>query len=154
MVQLIMVFRITQYFQCIMSDEFVLIKLNLFQWYSNSRCCYSNVSSVTMVSCQDAIYPMKYAHDLVLFCYVLFPAIFIFLWFMTSYSVGLLRWHWGNHMIAPVSAKQPWKNMDRFGYWCNRNEKHKAWTMCILRGKDCTCVTCQMCYPFKECIMK
>ena len=25
-----------------------------------------------------------------------------------TYSSGLLYWHWGNHMIAPVSVKQPW----------------------------------------------
>ena len=25
------------------------------------------------------------------------------------YSSGLLHWHWGNHMIAPVPVKQPWR---------------------------------------------
>ena len=29
------------------------------------------------------------------------------------YSLGLLDWHWGNHMIAPVPVKQPW------GIWVN-----------------------------------
>ena len=29
------------------------------------------------------------------------------------YSSGLLHWHWGNHMIAPVPVKQPWnKNVN------------------------------------------
>ena len=35
------------------------------------------------------------------------------LWFGTSwfcpYPSGLLHWHWGNLMIAPVPVKQPWR---------------------------------------------
>ena len=26
-----------------------------------------------------------------------------------SYPPGLLYWHWGNHMIAPVPVKHPWR---------------------------------------------
>ena len=26
-----------------------------------------------------------------------------------SYLSGLFHWHWGNHMIAPVPVKQPWR---------------------------------------------
>ena len=29
-------------------------------------------------------------------------------WFYT-YPSGLVHWHWGNHTIAPVPAKQPWR---------------------------------------------
>ena len=38
---------------------------------------------------------------------------FVLLWFDTGwfypYPSGLLHWHWGNHMIAPVPVKQPWR---------------------------------------------
>ena len=27
----------------------------------------------------------------------------------SPYPPGLLHWHWGNHMIAPVPVKQPWR---------------------------------------------
>ena len=30
-----------------------------------------------------------------------------FTWFIYPYTSGLLHWHWGNHMIAPVPVKQP-----------------------------------------------
>ena len=33
------------------------------------------------------------------------------------YPSGLLHWHWGNHMIAPVSVKQPWR------IWVNKSHK-------------------------------
>ena len=49
-----------------------------------------------------------------MFCYVL-------LWFSTCriypYSSGLLHWHWGNHMIAPVPVKQPWR------MWVNKSHE-------------------------------
>ena len=30
------------------------------------------------------------------------------MWLTCPYHSGLLHWHWGNHMIAPVPVKQPW----------------------------------------------
>ena len=35
-------------------------------------------------------------------------------WFY-PYPSGLLHWHWGNHMIAPVPVKQPWR------IWANKS---------------------------------
>ena len=43
--------------------------------------------------------------------------IYIYKWSVCSaiissiylYPSGLLHWHWGNHMIAPVPVKQPWR---------------------------------------------
>ena len=32
-----------------------------------------------------------------------------FVWSIYPYSSGLLHWHWGNHTIAPVPMKQPWR---------------------------------------------
>ena len=37
-------------------------------------------------------------------------------WF-DPYPSGLLHWHWGNHMIAPVSVMQPWM------IWVNHSHK-------------------------------
>ena len=31
-----------------------------------------------------------------------------FMWYSYPYGSGLLHWHWGNHMIAPVPVKEPW----------------------------------------------
>ena len=51
---------------------------------------------------EHATYPMKY---ICMFDFLL--------WFSTAqfypYPSGLLHWHWGNHMIAPVSVMQPWR---------------------------------------------
>ena len=42
----------------------------------------------------------------------------VLLWYGTGqfypYSSGLLSWHWGNHTIAPVPGKQPWR------WWVNK----------------------------------
>ena len=63
-------------------------------------------------------------------------------WF-NSYPLGLLHWHWGNHTIAPVPVKQPWR------IWVNEShETNKHWygdsykatqhkTMCIFYGGYC-----------------
>ena len=53
------------------------------------------------------IYPINYAHgfDLSWPCYQFYGLLLSFL----SYPSGLLHWHWGNHMIAPVPVKQPWR---------------------------------------------
>ena len=32
-----------------------------------------------------------------------------FMWRVYLYSSGLIHWHWGNHMIAPVPVNQPWR---------------------------------------------
>ena len=47
--------------------------------------------------------------------------VYALLWFGDSpfypYPSGLLHWHWGNLMIAPVPVKQPWK------IWVNRSHE-------------------------------
>ena len=54
------------------------------------------------------VYPIKYAHG---YCALfLHDCIIISLWIHVvklPYPSGLLHWHWGNHMIAPVPLKQP-----------------------------------------------
>ena len=47
-------------------------------------------------------------HNILLCC--------VLLWFGTDpHPSGLLHWHWGNHSIAPVPMKQPWK------IWANKS---------------------------------
>ena len=46
--------------------------------------------------------------------YTVYPMICgVLLWFGTGqlypYPSGLHHWYWGNHMIAPVPVKQPWR---------------------------------------------
>ena len=54
------------------------------------------------------VHSIKYAHMLCCHLYaVLMNAS------SCNYS-GLVSWHWGNHMIAPVPVKQPWR------IWLNR----------------------------------
>ena len=51
----------------------------------------------------------------VLLCFVLLwvcyqsLCIVISKFIVNPYTSGLLHWHWGNHMIAPVPVKQPWR---------------------------------------------
>ena len=77
---------------------------------------------------------------MVLLCFVLLGYITILSGFMCliySYSSGLLHWHWGNHTIAPVPVKQPWRIWVN---WCipNHNEirlftncAHNFWDILI-----------------------
>ena len=51
------------------------------------------------------VYPKKYAHGL---CFVVFSCRLGSHPFY-SYPSGLLHWHRGNHRIAPVPVKQPWR---------------------------------------------
>ena len=46
-----------------------------------------------------------------------------FLWNIYPYPSGLLHWCWGNHVIAPVLVKQPWR------IWVNTSkESTKNWS--------------------------
>ena len=60
-----------------------------------------------------AVCPKIYAHG-AWFCCLL-------LWFdlrrLYPYPSGLLHWHWGNHMIAPVPVKQSWKIWIDISHW-------------------------------------
>ena len=38
------------------------------------------------------------------------------------YPSGSLHWHWGNHMIAPVSVKQPWRIWVNASYEATRTD--------------------------------
>ena len=53
-------------------------------------------------------------------------------------SSGLLHWHWGNHMIAPVPVKQPWR------IWINIS--HKSSNKYDITKQSTTKQTCLMGY--------
>ena len=49
---------------------------------------------------------------------------FVVLWYwlilcISVLASGLLHWHWGNHTIAPVPVKQPWR------IWINKSWESK-----------------------------
>ena len=61
----------------------------------------------------------------VLFWYCLDPiGIALWLTWFYSYPSGLLHWHWGNRMIAPMSVKQPWGIWTNAWYESNKNYLH------------------------------
>ena len=51
--------------------------------------------------------------DVLIVCCAMFCYSCIFrsgsMWSIYPYPSGLLHWHWGNHMIAPVPVMQPWR---------------------------------------------
>ena len=50
------------------------------------------------------VHPIKYAHSPCLVMFVVISTDWLY-----PYLSGSLHWHWGNHMIAPVPVKSPWK---------------------------------------------
>ena len=61
-----------------------------------------------------------------------------FKWSIYPYPSGLLHWHWGNHMIASVPVKWPW----RIGVKSIGTERHpktcnEVWTVWIFLGMYC-----------------
>ena len=55
-------------------------------------------------------------HDLLCFVVAIFH----------PYLPGLLNWHWGNPMIAPVPVKQPWKIWVMI-IWTQQSEAQQSW---------------------------
>ena len=71
----------------------------------------------------------------------------VLLWFDTCqyhpYPSGLLHWHWGNHMIAPVPVKQTWRIWVNKLHGVSRDDITKINTnrnksACIFYGMYCT----------------
>ena len=59
------------------------------------------------------------------------------LWSFYPYSSGLLHWHWGNHTIAPVPVKQPWKIWVNESHQPATNSNHSQ----SMHKKTCACLT-------------
>ena len=71
-----------------------------------------------------------------------------------SYSSRLLHWYWGNHMIAPVPVKKPWK------IWVNMSNQSLG-TDNITKNNEIVCMVygmyCNGCFNLKHmepCILK
>ena len=100
-------------------DEFNLIMVHI----------YFSVSCLGRVIIISWVHPKNYAHCV---CYVLLLSCD---WCIFPYSSGLLHWHWGNHMIAPVPVNQPWRIWDKYirsinwELWYHQNKTKQ--TICI-----------------------
>ena len=81
----------------------------------NNIICVDGLAPYAARLCSEGITRYIISHEIITrFCYVLFYSDYIIvsggsIWVFHPYSSGLLHWHWGNHMIAPVPVKQPWR---------------------------------------------
>ena len=81
------------------------------------------------------VYPKKQGQCLVFLCIVVavLGRFRRFMCFIYPYISGSLHWHWGNHMIAPVPMKWPWKIWVKLRYQITI-KYYKSWTVCIFLG--------------------
>ena len=63
--------------------------------------------AITLQSSISPACPINHLYDFVLCCYVV-DVSSVLSRSVYPYHSGLLHWHWGNHMIAPVPVKLPW----------------------------------------------
>ena len=89
--------------------SFIQISLHFVPWDSIRN---KAVLAQVMAWCQPGLnhYLNHRWHSLLIYIYMHCSALMIHV-----YPSGLLHWHWGNHAIAPVPVKQPWR------LWVNRN---------------------------------
>ena len=113
-----------------------------------------------MINCLEiyflntAVFPMKYEHILLrlglwaIYLPILFRVASLALgqsYDCPTYFSGLLHWRWGNHMIAPVPVKQPWKiwvngwHESPKNSWYNHNKTKHNTTMWIFYEIYCDC---------------
>ena len=72
---------------------------------------FHDIFTGMLYSPPNRVYSMKYAYGFHLFCFDVAARLLLANWFMSSiypYHSGLLYWHWGNLMIAPVPVKLSW----------------------------------------------
>ena len=73
----------------------------------NSICCYIQCAALLIMYTLTYSYlqyiPRNMHTVFALLCFVV-----VIHWLIFPYPSGLLHWHCGNLMIAPVPAKQPW----------------------------------------------
>ena len=91
-------------------------------------------------------YPLQYIPRNMHTVFALLCFVVVIHWLIFPYPPGLLHWHCGNLTIAPVPAKQPLRNMDKYFMWIhyerlhNHNKAKHNKTVCIFLGIYCTCV--------------
>ena len=84
------------------------------------------------VTCET--YPMKYTHGIVWFHSVVikFSASIAFLSLISQIYFGLLQWHWGKRMFAPLPVKQ-WSVPNR-----NNTRKCESWAWLNIIALPCS----------------
>ena len=61
-------------------------------------------------TCQgEGLHSEDMVYVVLCFVVVISSVVWRYMWLFHLYSSGLLHWHWGNHMIAPVPVKWPWR---------------------------------------------
>ena len=118
----------------------VIMKSSTYRQQTNIHTYIYVIMYITdVIMCSTGIFSI-FQKIWACFWHVSFYCDYIIFWWLMSlihpYSSGLLHWHWGNHMIAPVPVKQPWR------IWVNQSvpNHNKTWTMCILYGNYCMCL--------------
>ena len=89
--------------ECSYIEHIPITSLNFF-YFSASKTNTFQQQNNPSIMFTYTVYPIKWTW----FCCDLFccGSVFsIFTWCIYLFPSGLLHWHWGNHMIAPVSVK-------------------------------------------------
>ena len=106
-----------------MMIDMIVMEYTIFWWHSAklsyAHCSYNWYPIVLhwAVDVSHAVWLLDHIscstfHEICAFCFtmeVIPQGISAFMWTFYSYHSGLLQWHRGNHMIAPVPVKQPWR---------------------------------------------
>ena len=74
--------------------------------YATPRCL--SISNQFDLKCQGQIRKLQYIPRNMHTVFALLCFVVVIHWLIFPYPSGLLHWHCGNLMIAPVPAKQPW----------------------------------------------
>ena len=114
----------------------------------------------------DKVFPLWYIHMAFFLFYWLHKYVFAFMRFVYPYFSGLLHWHWGNLMIAPVPVKQPWRiwiklintklQFKKMFEWCTHlmgwtalccvlEQLHQLF-LCLISPNTLCYIICRCCY--------
>ena len=91
--------------------------------------CVNSVNQIMLMGCVIIMYSMNICHKICTgvcsaWYFIVYTVLSGFVCFIYLYSSGLLHWHWGNHMIAPVPVKQPWKSWLPQCQWNNPEKSY------------------------------
>ena len=92
------------------SNSFVSTWSLISTWTLHRKCIQCLLFLSTMLKSslpRDAIVTMDMSlYSTVVLCFVVFGYTISSWWVIYPYSLGLLHWHWCNHMIAPILPVQ------------------------------------------------
>ena len=127
-VKLRFLFTAGPYWQVVSARCAVWIFIDLWNLRPQNACSLSFLRPALKICIKNADFCVNANPDIIII-------IFFFLWLDTKefnpYPSGLLHWHWGNHMIAPVSVKQPWR------IWVN--DSYESTRKCDITTRQTTC---------------